>query len=124
MLDAAVDILRRAGARFVYLHGSRARGAASADSDHDLAASFGGARVDELALRASLPPRCDLLLLDGAGTELAGRVATEGRLLYEADPAERVAWEATTRKIFLDELPRLRRAAADFKAGAIARGRW
>jgi hypothetical protein len=25
--------------------------------------------------------------------------------------------------VFLDELPRLQRAAADFKAGAIARGR-
>jgi hypothetical protein len=38
----------------------------------------------------------DLLVLDGAPLELAGRVAVGGRLLFEDDPAERVRWEAMT----------------------------
>ena len=107
----------------MYLHGSRAQGTASPQSDFDLAARFGDRAPDLAALQAALPEGCDLLVLDGAPLELAGRVATKGRLLYEADPAERVEWEATTRKIYLDELPRLRQAALDFKAGAIERGR-
>lgn len=107
----------------MFLHGSQAAGTATAASDYDLAAGFGGKSIDEATLQAALPAGCDLLVLDGAPLELAGRVAMEGRLLFEADPAQRVEWQATTRKVFLDELPRLRRAVADFKAGAIARGR-
>jgi predicted nucleotidyltransferase len=122
-LEQAVATLRSSGARFVYLHGSRAVGTERPDSDFDVAAAFGPNKVDEIALQAALPPHVDLLLLENCPLELAGRVAMNGRLLFEADRAERVAWEATTRKIFLDELPRLQRAAADFKMGAIARGR-
>jgi predicted nucleotidyltransferase len=75
VLDEAIEVLRRAGARFVFLHGSRATGTAVAGSDHDLAASFGDREVDEAALQAALPAGCDLLILDGAPLELAGRVA-------------------------------------------------
>jgi len=53
----------------------------------------------------------DLLVLDGAPLELAGRVATQGRLLFDDDPSARVEWEATTRKIWFDERPRTERAA-------------
>ncbi|MEJ5915378.1 hypothetical protein [Pseudokineococcus sp. 1T1Z-3] len=53
---------------------------------------------------------------------LRGRVAARGRLLFEVDAAERVRWEAMTRKIYSDELPRLRRADAEF-AEAVKRGR-
>ena len=38
----AVAVLRQAGARFAYLHGSRAAGRNRADSDIDIAAYFGG----------------------------------------------------------------------------------
>ncbi|HIY24395.1 MAG TPA: hypothetical protein H9837_08845 [Candidatus Brachybacterium merdigallinarum] len=50
------------------------------------------------------PDIVDLLGLDTAPLELAGRVALDGRLLFEPGPGERVHWEATTRKI--DELQR------------------
>jgi predicted nucleotidyltransferase len=123
VIDRALEILRQAGARFVFLHGSRAERRATSRSDLDLAAHFAGRAIDLPALVAALPPGCDLLVLDQAPLELAGRVALRGRLLFEVDPAERVEWQATTRKIYLDELPRLQQAAADFKAGAIARGR-
>ena len=38
----AAAVLRQAGARFAYLHGSRASGQSRADSDIDIAAYFGG----------------------------------------------------------------------------------
>jgi hypothetical protein len=49
-----------------------------------------------------------------APLELAGRVALHGKLLFERHPSARAAWEATTSKIYLDELPRQNRAHRDF----------
>ena len=103
--------LRTAGARFAYLHGSQVSGTASPESDLDVAAWF-DRPVDSWSVE--VPDGVDLLVLDTAPLELAGRVALHGRLLLEVDPAERVAWEATTRKIYLDELPRRDQARRDF----------
>lgn len=110
-LELLVDQLRAAGARFAYLHGSQVSGSARPDSDTDVAAWF-GRPVD--AWSVPVPEGVDLLVLDTAPLELAGRVALHGRLLLEIDPSERVRWEATTRKIYLDELPRRDQARRDF----------
>lgn len=113
LLDALVEQLRDAGARFAFVHGSRAEGRHRPESDTDVAAWF-GRDVDPFELEAHLPAGVDLLVLDDAPLELAGRVAMHGRLLFEADPAQRVEWQATTRKIFLDERFRVERSRADF----------
>ncbi len=97
----AVAALRQAGARFAYLHGSRATGQNRADSDIDVAAYFGGRPPNSFDVL--LPPGVDLLILDDAPLELAGRVAVGGRLLFEDDPVARVRWEAMTRKIYFDD---------------------
>lgn len=110
-LELLAAQLRAAGARFAYLHGSQVTGTASPASDVDVAAWF-GRPVDSWSV--AVPDRVDLLVLDTAPLELAGRVALHGRLLLEVDPAERVAWEATTRKVYLDELPRRDQARRDF----------
>ena len=107
-------MLDQAGAIFVFLHGSRVAGTARPGSDLDVAASFGHP-VDSWTL--DLPDGVDLLVLDTAPLELAGRVAMHGELLWERDPAARVTWVATTRKVYLDELPRRDQARADFVAG-------
>jgi hypothetical protein len=78
--------------------------------------------VDALEVQAMLPGPVDLLVLDAAPLELAGRVAMTGQLLFDDDPPARVHWEATTRKIYLDEQPRTRQARCDFVA-ARAHGR-
>lgn len=114
--------LRREGARFAYVFGSRETGGGRTASDLDVAAWF-GRDVDALSVWSSLPDTVDLLVLDGAPLELAGRVATQGRLIFDDDPSARVAWEATTRKIWFDERPRTERARRDFATGARARGR-
>jgi uncharacterized protein len=117
----AVAVLRHAGARFAYLHGSRATGHHRADSDIDIAAYFGDQPPNSFDVL--LPAGADLLVLDGAPLELAGRVATGGRLLFDDDPAARVRWEAMTRKIYSDELPRITRAHREFAAAVTARRR-
>lgn len=61
-------------------------------------------------------------MLDHAPLELAGRVAHRGRLLFSDDEVARVRWEATTRKIYFDELPRFTRAHQEFSE-AVRRGR-
>lgn len=113
----AVTILRAAGASFAYLHGSRVAGGVLASSDVDIAAFFGADPPQKFDVL--LPPTVDLLVLDHAPLELAGRVALRGRLLFEDHPAVRVRWEATTRKIYLDELPRMQRAHREFAASVL-----
>jgi predicted nucleotidyltransferase len=114
------QVLRSAGARFALVHGSRARGEHRATSDLDVAAWWGGAAPP--AFEVDVPPGVDLLVLDDAPLELAGRVAVEGVLLFDDDPPARVRWVATTRKIYFDELPRLRRSHREF-AESRRRGR-
>ena len=117
----AVAVLRQAGAHFAYLHGSRASGQSRADSDIDIAAYFGGRPPNSFDVL--LPHGVDLLILDDAPLELAGRVAVGGRLLFEDDQVARVRWEAMTRKIYFDELPRISRSHREFAAAVTARAR-
>jgi len=104
---AVIAALRSAGATFGFVFGSVADGTATAASDLDVAGYWG------LAAPAPwdvvVPDGVDLLVLDGAPLELAGRVALHGRLLFDDDPPARVRWQATTRRIYLDEELRQRR---------------
>ncbi|MEX0658362.1 MAG: nucleotidyltransferase domain-containing protein [Egibacteraceae bacterium] len=97
--------LRAADARFAYLHGSRVQGTQGPRSDLDVAAWFGRPVG---AWEVALPASCDLLVLDTAGAELAGRVAHSGVVLLDDDPPSRVAWQADHAKRYLDEAHRRR----------------
>lgn len=111
-IQALIATLRGSGADFAYLFGSHARGDANHQSDVDVAAHFPGAvpRTFELEVPAGI----DLLILNDAALAIKGRVATEGVLLFESDPAAHLRWLATTRKIYFDEKYRMDRAARDF----------
>jgi len=114
-----LDILRGAGARFALLFGSSARGTARPDSDLDIAAWF-----DEPApasFDVLLPAGVDLVVLNRARLAIAGPIACEGVPVLVADQGALVHWLATTRKIYLDELPRIRRSIAEYRE-AILRG--
>jgi predicted nucleotidyltransferase len=119
VMTESATVLRNAGARFAYLHGSRGGGQYRPESDIDLAAYFGGKSMN--AFDILLPPCVDLLVLDHAPLELAGRVAVHGKLLFDDDPVGRIRWEATTRKIYFDELPRITRAHREFAASVTGR---
>ncbi len=103
-MDARAEVsnaLRRAGARFAFVHGSRAGDGARADSDLDVAAYWGDR--SPAPWEVALPDGVDLLVLDAAPLELAGRVALRGEILFDDDPPARVRWQAQTRRIYLDE---------------------
>jgi hypothetical protein len=89
-------VLRQAGTRFAYLHGSRATGQHRSDSDIDVAAYFGGSAPNSFDIL--LPYGIDLMVLDDAPLELAGRVAVSGKLLFQDDQVARIRWEAMTRR--------------------------
>jgi len=116
----AIEALRQHGAVFAYLHGSRASGTADAQSDVDIAAYF--EEPHPAAFEVLLPVGVDLLVLNDAPLELAGRIALRGKLLFERDRNARVVWEATKRKIYLDELPRLSSAHREFAEAVLRRG--
>jgi uncharacterized protein len=107
--------LREAGAVFAFLHGSRVDGEHQPGADLDVAAWF---RRDIGAWEVPMPPHCDLLVLDTAGLELAGRVANRGALLLDDDPPARVAWQADRTKRYLDDARRRR----DLVATVVGRG--
>lgn len=108
-----VELLRQLGVPFGSLHGSRATGTARSGSDLDVAVWLGDA-VDEIELRSRLADHVDLLVLDRAPLELAGRVAVGGQLIVDQDPPSRVEWQATTRKLYADERYRVEQARRDF----------
>jgi uncharacterized protein len=120
VLDEVATALRAAGARFALIFGSRARGDHRPTSDLDVAAWWPAQPPH--AWDISLPDGVDLVTLPIESIELAGRIALEGTLLFDDDPAARVEWVATTRKIWLDERPRWEAAHREFLEAA-ARGR-
>lgn len=105
--EAVIEALRNAGASFAFVFGSRATGNARPDSDLDVAAWW--PEDPPAPWDVALPPDVDLVVLNRAPLWLAGRVALHGRLLFDDDPPARVAWQADTRFIYLDEIPQLRR---------------
>lgn len=115
-----VAVLRGAGARFGLLHGSRVTGLPRVDSDVDVAAWWPDDPPP--AFEVLLPPGVDLVVLNSAPLELAGRIALDGRVLFDDDPPARVRWTATMRKIYADEQPRLWRSHHEF-VEALRRGR-
>jgi predicted nucleotidyltransferase len=115
-----IDALRGAGAVFAFLHGSRVTGRARPGSDVDVAAWWTSG--PPASFEVLLPPGVDLMVLNGAPLELAGRVAVGGVLLFDDDPTARVRWVARTRKIYFDEKPRIERSHREFAEG-LRRGR-
>jgi uncharacterized protein len=110
--EAVTARLRAHGAAFALIFGSRARRESRPDSDLDVAAWW--PKDAPPSWEILLPPGVDLLVLNSAPLELAGKVAVEGQLLFDDDPVARVRWVATTRKIYFDELPQLTRAHREF----------
>jgi len=108
-----LDTLSEAGARFALVFGSRAKGTARPDSDLDIAAWF-----DEPApasFEVLLPAGVDLVVLNRARLAIAGPISCEGIPVLVEDESAMVHWLAMTRKIYLDELPRIRRSMAEYR---------
>jgi predicted nucleotidyltransferase len=120
VIEVVVDSLRSAGARFALVFGSRARETAHATSDLDVAAWWPSNPPNPWDL--TMPAGVDLVVWDRIPLELAGRIALEGTILFDDDPAARVRWVADTRKIWLDEWWRFEAAHREYLE-SVTRGR-
>ncbi len=118
-IDGSIRALRSAGAAFALVFGSRSRGDHRDDSDLDVGAWW--ASDAPAAWDVAVPDGVDLVVLNTAPLELAGRISLEGSVLFEDDPPARVRWVADTRKIWLFERHRFERAHREFIEAA--RGR-
>ncbi len=97
-----------------WLFGSQARGTARPDSDLDVAVLRGKPRPTTLddwpvALTAALEDAAggpvDLVLMDGADSDLVHRVLRDGVLLVERDRAARIQFEIYKRNEYFDLEP-------------------
>lgn len=120
VLSEAAGVLHSAGAAFGFLHGSTVRSSRRTDSDLDVAAWWPASAPS--AFEVLLPSGVDLMVLNDAPLELAGRVALEGVLLFDDDPSARVHWLAQTRKVYFDERYRIERSHREF-AESLRHGR-
>jgi hypothetical protein len=118
-IDDSIRALRSAGAAFALVFGSRSRGDHRADSDLDIGAWW--ANDAPAAWDVAVPDGVDLVVLNTAPLELAGRISLEGTVLFDDDPPARVRWVADTRKIWLFERYRFEQAHREFIEAA--RGR-
>lgn len=110
--EEATAALRARGALFAYIFGSVARGEDTPSSDLDVAALFPASAPQ--SFEVDMPLGVDLLVLNSAPLEIKGKIALEGSLFFEDDEVARVRWEATTRKIYLDERYRIERSHREF----------
>jgi uncharacterized protein len=110
--ERIVAVLRRRPVQFAYLFGSRAIGAARADSDIDLAVRF-APELDaterfELTLRlgaeleVAVDRQVDLVDLDTASLRLVGRILKERVVLLGLDDPARVEFEMRLFKLAVD----------------------
>ena len=113
-LERIVEVLRAAGVRFAFLHGSRVGGTVRVGSDLDVAAWFDDPHSRPWTL--DLPDAVDLVALNRLPLSVAGRIALHGILLFDDDPPARVHWQADTRLRYLDESWRRDAVTRDYLA--------
>jgi predicted nucleotidyltransferase len=109
-------LAHRFGVRFIAQFGSTVSGRARPDSDLDVAVMADRPRRRALDWQARLvvalgealetSREVDLTLLNGADSLISFRVASRGRLLYEADPGAFHAFQRHASRAFDDDAPR------------------
>jgi len=102
------------GIACVWLFGSTARGEARTGSDVDVAVllaadpeptlAASGVRLAD-ALEAALGAPVDVVLMNHAPVDLVHRVLRDGKLVFDADPARRIAFEVRSRSLYFDLKP-------------------
>ncbi len=119
VLRRTIEALRSDGVVFAFLHGSATAAATEPRTPRDMDVGAWWRSDPPQAFDVALPPGVDLTILNTAPLELAVRIAAHGQVLFDDDPARRVRWQSTTRKIYFDELPRLERSHREFAEGVL-----
>ena len=109
------DLCKTFNIALVYLFGSRVKGVAAVDSDLDIALLFRETPQDPLALREIalfsvelrklFHAKFDVVSLNNAPLLLKYEVVAHGQLLYCDDETERINFEVSVIKEYIDEEP-------------------
>jgi predicted nucleotidyltransferase len=109
------QIFKKSHIKLAYLFGSQAKGNAAKESDFDVAVLFEEEPVDSLALKEicslsrelekSFPAKLDIVSLHAASLLLKYEVVTHGKSIYCQDEAERINFEVSIIKEYIDEEP-------------------
>ena len=109
------DVFKKSGVKLAYLFGSRAKGNGAKESDFDIAVLFEKPPSDPYAfretmdlsseLRRHLPAKVDVVSLHTAPLLLKYEVVAHSRLLYCKNEKERIDFEVSVTKEYIDEEP-------------------
>lgn len=109
------QIFKRFHIKLAYLFGSRAKGLSADGSDFDIAVLFEKDPIDSLALKETtflsleldklILSKLDIVSLNDAPLLLKYEVVAHGQLLYCEDEAERINFEVSVIKEYIDEEP-------------------
>ena len=109
------DLCKKFNMKLVYLFGSQAKGASAEGSDFDIAVLFKKNPVDPLALKEialftlelnkSFSAKLDIISLNDAPLLLKYEVVAHGKPLYCENETERINFEVSIIKEYIDEEP-------------------
>ncbi len=109
------DLCKKFKIKIVYLFGSHAKGAATDESDFDIAILFKKKSADPLALKETalfslelnklFPAKFDIVSLNDAPLLLKYEVVAHGQLLYCENEIGRIDFEVSVIKEYIDEEP-------------------
>jgi len=109
------DLCKKFNMKLVYLFGSHAKGASAEGSDLDIAVLFKKNPVDTLALKEtslftlelnkSFSSKFDIISLNDAPILLKYEVVAHGQPLYCENETERISFEVSVIKEYIDEEP-------------------
>lgn len=115
ILDVDPDIFKKHNVKLAYLFGSRAKGNAAEESDYDIAVLFKENPLDPLALKETaflaldlnkfFPKKLDIVSLNNAPLLLKYEVIAHGKYIYCKNNDERVEFEVSIIKEYIDEEP-------------------
>lgn len=119
--DLLAETFRTHDVAVAYLFGSRAVGAHTSTSDHDIAVLFSSDQlpIDATARLAAalgkvMDTDVDVVDLERASIELRGTVAIHGKLLFSSDEPRRVRFEGQARNAWFDFRPVLEATTAGY----------
>ena len=115
MIRIDPNIFKKHQVKLAYLFGSRAKGNAAEESDYDIAALFKGNLLDPLALKETaflaldlnkfFPKKLDIVSLNNVPLLLKYEVVAHGKYIYCENNDERVKFEVSIIKEYIDEEP-------------------
>jgi len=108
-------IFQKFNVKLAYLFGSRAKGLSADESDFDIAVLFKEKPADPLALKETtflslelnkfFPTKLDIVSLNDAPLLLKYEVVAHGQSIYCKNEAERIDFEVSVIKKYIDEEP-------------------